>query len=105
MSVLKPDCCPVCGQLPKHSAKARKAYWALLHKISEEVEVNGKTYTAEQWHEYFKQKLLGAEEVSLPNGKTVQRARSTSSLDKDEMSDYMTTIEAFAAERGVFRDE
>lgn len=105
MSLTKPDRCPVCGQLPKRSTDANRAYWALLHDISEGVEVHDKSYTAEQWHEYFKQKLLGAEELSLPNGKTVQRARSTSSLDKDEMSDYMTTIEAFAAERGVFREE
>lgn len=104
MSVLSKRC-PTCGAAPKRNTEQNKAYWALLHDIAEQVQVQGKVYSAEQWAEYWKQRLLGAEEISLPNGKTVLRSRSTSSLDKDEFSDYMTKIEVFASERGVIRNE
>lgn len=95
----------MCGAAPKRNTEQNRAYWALLHDIAEQVKPGGKEYSAEQFHEYFKQKLLGAVDVELPNGKVIQRSRSTSDLDKEEFSDYLTVIETFAAEMGVIRHE
>ena len=97
--------CPTCGQsTEKRSWSQLKLYWSLLHEISEKVKPSGQAYSAEVWHTYWKQRLLGAEELRLPNGKTISITRSTTTLDKEEMTDYLTKIEQFAAERGVFTD-
>lgn len=97
--------CPTCGRVPKRSSEANKRYWAILHALSERIKPNGTQYSAESWHEYWKGKLLGVEEIKLPNGKTYQRPNSTADLGKDEFGDYMTQVEAWAAEHGVTLDE
>ena len=103
--MLKPERCPVCGSLPKRNNEQNAAYWALLHKISLLVKVNGVVYSSKSWHLYFREKLLGYQDIQLPNGKTIVQLRSTTDLNKDEFSDYLTKIEVFAAEKGVFNDE
>ena len=105
MSVLKPERCKCCGAMRKRSQEANRAYWALLHDIAEQVKPAKQEYSAETWHEYFKRKLLGAEEVKLPNGRIILKSYSTADLDKEEFSEYMTKIEVFASERGVIRNE
>jgi hypothetical protein len=93
--------CPYCGHAPKRNLDQNAKYWALLHEIADQLRPQGQQYSADTWHEYFKQRYLGADEVRLPNGKVVSRSRSTSDLDKDEMSVYITKIEAWATEKGV----
>jgi hypothetical protein len=46
-------------------------------------------------------KADGFEEIRLPNGKTLEEPISTTTLDKMGFSDYMTQIEAWAAEHGL----
>ena len=104
MNILKQRC-PVCGSQPKRSLDQNKAYWALIHEVAEKLKPSGNFFSPESWHEYLKQRFLGAEDIPLPNGKVVQRARSTASLDKTEMADYLTQVEAWANEHGVYRDE
>lgn len=97
--------CPTCGQLPRRSTEQNKLYWSILHEIADHLKPQGVSYTAETWHEYFKQRYLGAEEIALPNGKTIQRAQSTASLDKSEMVDYVTKVEMWAAQHGLYAQE
>ena len=104
MTITKQTRCPVCGSQPKRSLDQNKAYWALVHEIAQ-LRPGGQEFSAESWHEYLKQRFLGAEDIPLPNGKVVQRARSTASLDKDEMADYITQVEVWANEHGVYRHE
>lgn len=97
--------CPTCGKKQSRSTEANRRYWALLNEVAERVTPQGQQYTAETWHEYFKQRFLGVEEILLPNGKTIQRAHTTTLLDVSEFNDFMTQVEAWAANRGVYLDE
>ena len=66
---------------------------------------HGETYSAESFHKYYAGKILGCEDVRLPNGKTLQIPRSTADLDVAEFSEYFDAVQADANERGVYLDE
>ncbi len=83
------------------SAEQNKRYWAILGDISDGVKPQGVTYSPETWHEYFKVRFIGAEDVKLPNGRTITRALSTTDLDVIQFGEYMTQIEAWAAGHGL----
>lgn len=97
--------CKTCGQLPRRSTEQNKLYWALIHEIADKLRPSGETYSAETWHIYFKQRYLGSSETLLPNGKIFTQPNSTVNLDKAEMTDYITKVEAWAAHHGVYKDE
>lgn len=97
--------CPTCHQRIRRSNEANRRYWALLHAVAEGVKPEGSEYSAEVWHNYFKLKYLGGDDVRLPDGKVIVRPNSSAELDKSAFADYMTQIEAWANERGVFLDE
>jgi len=80
-----------------------------LHEIAEAVKPDGKAYSTEAFHEYFKSRFLGADELELPNGKTLIRPHSSAELDvsagTDEQisfAEYIERVEAWAAQRGVY---
>lgn len=102
MGALKPERCPACGRKQRRSQPQNALMWTLLHMIAEKIEPGGKSFSAETWHNYFKSRFLGCDEMTLPNGKTLERPRSTAALDVAEFSDYMTKLEAWAAERNVW---
>lgn len=97
--------CPKCGRPPKRSSQANRRYWELLHAISDGVKVNGEHFAAKVWHEYCKERFLGADEMRLPNGKSRLIVRSTADLEVPDFNDYMTRVEVWASERGVWLDE
>ena len=101
----KPVRCPACGRKEIRSNEANKRYWALLHEIAEKVKPEGKQYSAETWHIYFKQKLLGSNEITLPNGGTTDVPQTTTALDTSQFHDYATQVEAWANTRGAFLPE
>lgn len=84
----------------KRSNEQNRRYWAVLNDIAD-VPVQGRRYPAETWHEYFKGRFIGYEEVALPNGKTLQRPLSTTTLTVEEFANYMTQIEVWAAQHGI----
>lgn len=94
--------CPSCGRLETRSTQANARYWLLLHEIADGIKPGGLSYSAENWHEYFKQRFLGADEMRLPNGKVVIIHRSSADLDTAEFNEYQTRVEAWAAERDVY---
>jgi hypothetical protein len=94
--------CPTCGRKHRRSNPANAKLWALLHEISDRVKPGGNSYSAEQWHTYFKSRYLGCDEVVLPNLKTLTIPRSSSALDVAEFGEYLDKIEAWAAERDVW---
>ena len=104
---MKPEIirCPTCGRRQRRSSDANRRYWALLHEISEQIKPMKQQYSSETWHEYFKTHFLGATEIELPNGKTLTRPHSTAELDKIEFTEYMTQVEAWAADKGVYLAE
>lgn len=98
------DRCKTCGQLPRRSSEQNRLYWSLLHEITEKVKPKDQAFNADTWHIYFKQRYLGSFDTTLPNGKIFTQPRSTVDLDKAQMNDYITKVEVFAAERGVYND-
>lgn len=99
--MFKVDHCPYCGAMSKLTRMQRNLYWAILRIIEEQLAIKGKHFGAAAWDEYFKERYLGKEEVELPNGKIITRTRGTSSLKKDEMSEYMLKIESWCGQHGV----
>ena len=97
--------CPTCGRKHKRSTEANRRYWLLLHMIAEKLKPEGQTYSADTWHTYFKQRLIGADEVKLPNGNTHIVVKSSADLDTSEFADYMTQIEEWAASRDVYLED
>lgn len=88
------------GEPPRSAAQNRR-YWGrgVLSQVAEQARSNGQQYTAEAWHEVFKQMFLGV--VELPNGKVV--GKSSTGLSKAKFSEFCSQVEAFAAtELGVF---
>lgn len=86
-----------------HPQNAR--YWALLHLLSEKLRPRGETYSAETYHVWAKSKFLGCNDVPLPNGKTLTIPMSTALLDVAEFNEYMTAVEAWSNEQGVFLED
>ena len=101
----KEKLCPACGRKEIRSTEANRRHWALLHEISEKVKPDGNEYSAETWHTYFKQKLLGSVEVNLPNGKSMQVPQTTTALDTSQFHGFSLRVEAWANNRGVFLPE
>lgn len=84
----------------RRSNEQNRRYWAILNEIAA-LDVQGRKYTAETWHEYFKGRFIGNEDIELPNGKTLLRPISTTTLDKIQFGEYMTQIEAWASQHGL----
>lgn len=76
-------------------------YWELLHMMAARA-WNGQHYSADQFHEYYKSRFLGADDVRLPNGRTLTIPRSSADLTTEEFSEYLDRVQADAAERGVY---
>lgn len=73
--------------------------------MADELRPDGKVYTPTQFHLYCRERFLGATDFELPGGKTMTIPNSTAELDPAEFADYMTQVEALAAEHGVYLDE
>ena len=87
----------------RRSTEANRRYWLLVHLMSEKL-LAGK-FSADSWHAYCKSRFLGADDLALPNGRTIVVPHSSAALDTAEFNDYMTRVEAWAAEHGVWLDE
>lgn len=97
--------CKECGRKHKRSTDANRLYWLLLHCVADKFKPGGVAYSADTWHLYFKSRFLGADDVRLPNTKVLTMPHSTADLASDEFSNYVTKVEAWAAERDVYLDE
>lgn len=74
------------------TTRQRRQYWRLLRYIAENAHVEGRTFDAEYWEEFFKRRFVGTEEV---DGEVV--GLSTSDFSIAEMNEHMRLIEAYAA--------
>lgn len=99
------DRCPTCHRKHKRSSQANRLYWSLLYKMADTLKPGGQHYSAEHFHLYYRGRFLGCDDYSLPNGKTMTVARSTANLDVTEFNEYLTQVEADAAERGIYLEE
>ncbi len=99
------DRCPTCGRKARRSSDQNRHYWMLIFAIADKLKPKGEQYSAETWHTYLKTRFLGADDVTLPNKKTLLIPKSTADLDKHEFAEYVTQVEAWCAEHDVYLDE
>lgn len=96
--------CKSCGREEPRSSEQNKRYWKLLGLLAEKP-VQGNKFSSEAWHIYFKFKFIGAEDITLPNGKILTQPISSAGLNKPDFNDYMMNVELFANEHDVYLDE
>lgn len=77
----------------KRSSEANARYWALLGDIAEQVQVNGKYFSKDTWHEHMKN--LFAPKDDGPAGLL---PISTSQMNTEQFARYMTQIEVYATQ-------
>lgn len=76
---------------PDHTDPQRNLYWMWIGVIAEETGND-----REMIHKALKAKFLGCDEVEVL-GKMVRKVKSTKTLDKAQMSAYMTQVDAYMA--------
>lgn len=86
---------------PRKRTKAQnRRYWGngVLSQVAAQAAINGRLYSTETWHEMFKRKFIGVDE--LPNGEVI--GKSSTALSTVEFSEFCAQVEAYAAnELGV----
>lgn len=102
---MRTDRCPTCKRRLKRSSEANRRYWALLHRLAEKLKPRGQTYSADTFHLWAKSKFLGCADVVLPGGRTLSIPHSTADLDTAAFNEFMTAVEAWANEQGVFLED
>lgn len=94
----KPLAISVAEHKSKRSIEQNKRLWAILREIEAAAWMDGRQYSQDGWHEFFKRMFIGSEE--LPGGGSI--GISTTTLNVEEFAAYMTRIEVYAAtELGV----
>lgn len=81
--------------------QANSAMWALLTDISRQVDWHGEKLTPENWKDLFTACLKKQRSVVGIEGGFVVLGARTSRMSKEEMSDLLELMHAFAAERDV----
>jgi hypothetical protein len=91
---------------PRRSLEANAKLWACLTEVAQQVEWYGQKLSPEDWKDVFTASLRRARVVpGIDAGSFVPLGMRTSDMTKQEFSDLLELINAFAAERGVvFRD-
>jgi hypothetical protein len=90
-------------QGPRRTLDQNSRLWAMLTDISQQLLWHGQRLSTDDWKQVFLA-ALKQEMRMVPNldgNGFVQLGRSSSDLSRQEMSDLMTIIEAFAARHGV----
>jgi hypothetical protein len=88
---------------PKRTIPQNDRMWAMLTELSTQLLWHGQRLSTEDWKQVMLASLKQEMRI-VPNihgDGFVQLGRSSSDLSKDEMTDLMTIIEAFAARYGV----
>lgn len=80
----------------KRSLEQNARLHALLTDVAANAWVQGRQYDLETWKEFFRQRFIGTEEITMPDNKRVERGLSTTTLNVHEFSDFMTKIEEYA---------
>lgn len=88
-------------EAPQRSSEGNAKMWALLTRISEELEWHGEHYSPGQWKDYLLHRFHGVTWMPAEDGGYVPVGRSTGELKADERREFIGIIEAFAARNGV----
>jgi hypothetical protein len=86
----------------KRSTPQNSLLWARLTDVAEQVEWYGQKLAPSDWKDMFTASLRKARVVpGIDPGSFVLLGLHTSEMDKEEMTNLLDLIDAFAAERGV----
>ena len=77
----------------QRSSEANRHYWAMLQQIAQDGWIDGRRFTAETWHEFYKRRFIGI--IDGPCGTSI--AESSSKLTRKEFADYVQKVEVHAA--------
>lgn len=88
---------------PRRSTDQNSKMWAMLSDIARQLKWHGVTLTADDWKLMFLDALKREVRMvpNIDNNGFVNLGRSSSDLDKEEMSDLFELMNAFAANHGV----
>jgi hypothetical protein len=87
-------------QPPNRTTAQNAFYWAMLRAISEQIRPS-KAHDPDIWHAYFKTLLLPTRMTELPNGQVIESEPTTTGLTKQEFSDYVEQVLAWATHHGL----
>ena len=93
--------CPTCGKTKTRTLDQNAKMWAMLHEISQQVEWHGQNLADTEWKDIFTAALKRQKVVPGLEGGFVVLGTSTRRMTKQEMSDLMELMLAFASERDV----
>lgn len=93
----KPLSVLVTEKRPKRTDEQNRLYWSRLGEIANQAWIDGKQYSKDVWHEYYKARF--GPRVEGPHGQAV--AMSTTDLSVEDFTRYMNEIAADAASNGV----
>ena len=93
----KPLSVLVTEKRPKRTDEQNRLYWSRLGEIAEQAWIDGKRYSKDVWHEYYRAKFCP--KIDAPHGKLI--AMSTTDLTVEAFTLYMNEIAADAANYGV----
>lgn len=89
---------------------ANAYYWVRAGEIADQAWLEGRQYSAEIWHEYFRRNVM-ADEITLKDGTVRSKwielpdgsltVVSTTQLERKCFATYVTMVEAFGASLGV----
>ncbi|MGO4278228.1 recombination protein NinB [Cupriavidus sp. RAF20_2] len=82
----------------RRTNESNRYYWGVvLRDIAEQAWVDGRQYDKDTWHEYFADLYGVKTEKQLPDGRLLLVRKSTSDYSVGEFSDYLTLVQANAA--------
>ena len=98
--------CPACGQRKRRSLPQNARLHTIFTRIAESVKAkDGEYHSAMWWKVMLKSHFLGFVEFRKPDGAVIQVLISTADLDVEALNKFMTQVEVFAAQRGVYLDD
>lgn len=90
----------------RKTRQQEKLYHAILGDVAQQVEVDGKRFSALAWKEYFVRKYVGTEDVVLPTGEIIHQRKSTTDLSAEDYSELIDkTLGELAMEYGYLPQE
>lgn len=97
-----PGVCVAFKRPRKRTKDQNDMMWPYLRKIANAVDWDGHKLTDYQWKDVFTGSLWGGLSVpGIEGGVVFVGARHTSDLNREEMSELLDCIIAFAAQRGI----
>ena len=96
-----PDGMRVIFKKARRSVEQNALLWACLSEISRKVEWHGEKLTPEEWKDLFSAALKKSRAVPGLDGGVVFLGQHTSTMNKQEFSDLIELIHAFAAQHNL----